>query len=132
VFTEECGLDKDHALKLASGFGTGMQQGEVCGAIAGAIIVLSLKYGYHEGTDIISKEKIRTLIQQLNKTFCEKHGTLICKELVGMDLSIKENLDHARQTGIFKSLCATFVNDTIDILEELLSKEKQQCEPNKK
>jgi len=120
IFADECGLDKDLALKITGGLGSGMQQGEVCGAITGAIMVLSLKYGYTEGSDLISKENIRNIVQRFNAGFKEKHGTLICKELIGIDLSIKENLEKARQTGMFKAICAEFVDDTIDILEKII------------
>jgi len=51
VFCNECNLDNETALKIASGFGAGMQQGEVCGIISSAVMVIGLKYGHSIGTD---------------------------------------------------------------------------------
>ena len=46
VFCEDCGLDRETAMKLASGFGAGMaRKQEVCGAVSGAIMVIGLKHG---------------------------------------------------------------------------------------
>jgi C_GCAxxG_C_C family probable redox protein len=97
-----------------------MQQGEVCGAVTGAIMVLSLKYGYSEGSDTAAKENIRNLVLKLNASFNAKHGSLLCKELVGIDLSIQENMDNARKSGVFTTVCAGFVDDAIDILEDII------------
>ena len=46
AFSEDCGLSPDLALKAACGFGGGMgRKQEVCGAVTGAILVLSLRQG---------------------------------------------------------------------------------------
>ena len=45
-FCDDLGFEKNTALKIACGFGGGMGcKGEVCGAVAGGIIVIGLKYG---------------------------------------------------------------------------------------
>ena len=46
-------LSVDESLKLGSCFGSGMRQGEVCGAATGALMVLGLIFGY---TDPNNKE----------------------------------------------------------------------------
>jgi len=120
VFCDELNINRKEALQIASGFGAGMHHGEVCGAIAGAIMVLGLKYGHSEGTDAAAKEKINNTVRQFNTAFIAKHKTLLCKELVGMDFSIRENMEEARKTGIFKTICAEFVDDAIGILEEII------------
>jgi C_GCAxxG_C_C family probable redox protein len=46
AYAPSLGLDRDTALKIASGFGGGMGRlAETCGAITGAFMVLGLKYG---------------------------------------------------------------------------------------
>lgn len=45
VFCEDFGLPASEAFKIGACFGSGMRQGEVCGACTGALMVLGLKYG---------------------------------------------------------------------------------------
>jgi len=123
TYADEFDLDKTLALKITGGLGSGMQQGEVCGAIAGAIMILSLKYGYTKGNDLVAKDYLRSLVQRFNSAFRDKYGTLLCKEILNIDLSIQENLDKARQTGMFKTICAEIVDDVIDILDEIMYEE---------
>jgi C_GCAxxG_C_C family probable redox protein len=73
------GLDKN-ALLLAAGFGGGMAVGNVCGALSGAIMVLSrlyVKERAHEGTRI--KEIEKKFIGVFEKEF----GTLLCTPIKG-------------------------------------------------
>ena len=47
AYAEECGLEFDQAMRLASSFGAGMGRlREVCGAVSGMLMVIGLKEGY--------------------------------------------------------------------------------------
>ncbi len=51
VLTQYCemaGLEKTSALKIASGFGAGMQMGKTCGALSAAYMILGLLLGGKE------------------------------------------------------------------------------------
>ena len=57
AFCGECGLDRETALKLASGFGAGMgRMREVCGAVSAMFIVANLKYGNSDLSDKRAKD----------------------------------------------------------------------------
>ncbi len=118
AFAEQFGLDKKLALRLASPFGGGLaRQGEVCGAVSGALLVLGLA----RGTDTPrSKEEIYRLSQELLRTFKEKHGSILCRELIGCDMSTPEGHQAAAEKGVFRSLCPMLVRDAADIVEELV------------
>lgn len=45
AFSEECGITEKQAFRLGSSFGSGMRRGNVCGACAGALMVLGLVHG---------------------------------------------------------------------------------------
>ncbi|MBO4235930.1 MAG: C_GCAxxG_C_C family protein [Firmicutes bacterium] len=80
---EELGLDKAEWLKLTSGLGGGCNHGDTCGAITGAIIGLGAVYGfceenYSEEKDEIIKEKVK----ELQERFIEKHGSVLCRDLL--------------------------------------------------
>ena len=44
-FAEVCGIDEKSMRKVAACFGGGMQCGETCGAVTGALMVIGMKYG---------------------------------------------------------------------------------------
>ena len=58
TYCTQYGLDRDIALKLATGFGGGMGRlGRTCGAVSGAFMVIGLKYGMGLNNDTEAKEK---------------------------------------------------------------------------
>ena len=67
-FSEEFGLSKELALKIANGFGGGMaRRQEVCGAVTGAIMAIGLKYGKTEPHDKAAHQKTYDTV---NAFFC--------------------------------------------------------------
>ena len=87
AWAEEIGLDKNTALKIACGFGGGMGRlREVCGAVSGAVMILSWKYGYTDGTDQAAKAEMYKLIQAFAARFKEENGfdSIVCRELLGL------------------------------------------------
>ena len=52
AFADELGIEKDFAMRLASGFGGGVgRMREVCGAFSGLVLVENLKNGFSDSTD---------------------------------------------------------------------------------
>ena len=56
AFAEELGLTEEQALKLGGCFGGGMCKGEVCGACAGALMALGMKFGQSDIEDLESRK----------------------------------------------------------------------------
>ena len=115
------GLDETTCLRMAGGFGGGMGRlAGTCGAISGAVIVLGLKYAPVAPDDREAKartyEKVRELVQQ----FTQRHGTIICKELLGCDMSTEKGFALARQRDLHNTLCPTFVRSAVEIIDTLL------------
>jgi C_GCAxxG_C_C family probable redox protein len=120
-FCEEFGLARQLALKLAQGFGGGMaRHGRTCGAVTGAYMVLGLSRKNATENPRESLEKTYALISEFNRRFGELHGSVICRELIGHDLSAPEGLAQARESGIFTVKCPEFVSDAVKIVEDLL------------
>lgn len=120
AFSEDLGLDKDLALKLASGFGGGICQGEVCGAVTGAIMVLNLRYGNSTAEDREAKQKIYRVIRAYSEEFKNVNGSIICSDLLELDLKKESNRSLARENGLFKAKCPKYVENAINILETFL------------
>ena len=85
------GLDRDNALKIAGAFGSGMGMGETCGAVTGAIMVIGLKHTKVKGVDYFSKEETYDFTAEFITRFRERNGTIICRELLGCDVTTTFN-----------------------------------------
>lgn len=121
TFSEQFGLDKRIALKLADAFGAGIGGlGETCGAVTGAIMVLGLKYGREAPDDDRAKEKTRELVKKFVAEFKSRHHAIICKELLECDISTAKGMQSAEEKGVFESRCPNFVRDAAGIIEKLL------------
>ncbi|MFL0196207.1 C-GCAxxG-C-C family protein [Clostridium sp. WILCCON 0269] len=121
AFSHDLELNNKLALKIASGFGGGMCQGEVCGAVTGAIMVLNVKFGNSEAKDRESKEKTYRMIRLFSEKFISINNSIVCRNLLGIDLKEEDNRNIARERGLFKIKCSKFIEDAINILENILS-----------
>lgn len=116
AFSEQYGLDRNLAFKLANGFGGGIaRKQEICGAVSGAIMLIGLKYGKANAEDSAAHEKTYEKVLAFRSQFVERNGSINCHELLGCDMAT------AREKGLFASLCKKFVADAAEIAEEILS-----------
>ncbi len=121
AFSEALGLAKENAFKIAQAFGGGMaRMGQTCGAVTGSLMVIGLKYGRKHPGDGQAKEKTYALSREFMSQFKARHGSLVCRELIGFDLSTDEGHKLATEKGVFKSLCPCFVRNAAALLEKLL------------
>lgn len=116
----DIGIDRDLALKISSGFGGGMCHGELCGAVTGAVMALSLKYGNVDGIDNEAKQKEYKIVRGFCKEFKNINGSILCRDLMGVDFAEKENRNIAKEKGLFKKNCPKYIKDAINILDEFL------------
>ena len=83
AFCDVTGLTEAQSAKMASAFGGGMGRlREVCGAVSGMMLVLSLLYGYDTPGDDVSKKELYTRVQALAARFREENGSIICREIL--------------------------------------------------
>lgn len=114
-------LPLEMAYRLAAAFGAGMaRRGEVCGAVTGALMVIGLKAGYTDPQDVDAKASTYQLAEQFMGAFEARHGSLLCRELLGYTLSNPEEYQLARQQGLFESVCPLLVGDSVEILADLI------------
>ena len=115
------GLNRDTALKLATGFGGGMARfGRTCGAVSAAFMVIGLKYGMGVKGDTEVKEKTYQLIREFSDQFQGINGAVICKELLGCDINTPEGKNYYSQNELFEKKCLQYVKNVAEILEEML------------
>ncbi len=118
AFASRYGLTHDAVHGLAAPFGAGMsRRADTCGAVTGALMVLGLHYWDRHTDPRENKEKIYQISQQFMQEFKARNGTILCRELLSIDISDPQALEQARQTHLFKSLCPNFVRDAVELLE---------------
>lgn len=121
TYGEEVGLARSLGLKLAAGFGGGMgRMAETCGAVTGAFMVVGLKHGRTKVGDSTARDKTDDLIREFTERFKERHGSIICRELLGCDISAPEGVELAEERDLFADLCPGLVKSAAEILEDLL------------
>jgi C_GCAxxG_C_C family probable redox protein len=120
-FGEELGLNRELALRVAGAFGGGMaRMGETCGAVTGVLMVIGLKYGKTKAGDEEAREQTYELAREFVTQFKARHGSIVCRDLLGCDLSKSEQREAAYHKGLFNTLCPQFVGDALEIFEQLL------------
>ena len=119
VFCESYGLDRETALKAATGLGSGFRSGEICGAVSGAVLAIGLKYGQYKPEDVEAKSNCHAKTLEFLNLFKEKNGCMTCREILGYDISTKEGMEQAKNKNLFKSTCTAMVKSAVSILEEL-------------
>ena len=117
AYANRYGLTHDMVHGLAAPFGAGMsRRADTCGAVTGALMVLGLHYWDRHLDPREAKEKIYKVSQEFMQEFKARNGTVVCKELLSIDISIPEGLEQARETHLFDSLCPNFVRDAVELL----------------
>ncbi|MBQ4646692.1 MAG: C_GCAxxG_C_C family protein [Candidatus Gastranaerophilales bacterium] len=108
----EMGLIDEKFISIATSFSGGMGSGCLCGAVAGAQMVIGLLHGKTKDNSA------RALAKEFYQRFVEKHKVTCCKVLTKNfdDFHSKERKEH----------CANMVYDCAKILDEILEKAKQK------
>lgn len=124
------GIEKEQALKLSQSFGGGMgRMRQVCGTVSAMFMVAGALTGSANPKDIEGKKKNYDAVQRLAAAFEEKNGSIICKQLLGLETK-QSSVRAEFQTGTTpeprteeyykKRPCVRLVGDACDILAEIL------------
>ena len=120
-FAPRFGLNPDIAARLSAPFGGGMgRMGEVCGAVSGSLMVIGLASGNATAQDKESKDRAYQLVREFAARFRARQGSLLCRELLGCDLSQPGGPELARERKLFTTRCPVLVRDAAEILAEVL------------
>ena len=108
----EMGLANDEIISIATSFSGGMGSGCLCGAVAGAQMIIGLLHGKTKDNTA------RVLAREFYQKFVEKHKVTCCKVLTKNfgDFHSKERKEH----------CANMVYESAKILDEILENAKEK------
>ena len=112
AFSEKYGLEKDLAFKIALGLNSGVRCADVCGAVSGAVLVIGLKYGG-------DRDKCNLETQEFVGRFRDKNGDIICRNILGCDISTPEGIEKAINENLFRTVCMDMVVSAAQLLCDL-------------
>ena len=124
-FALEFGIDEKTALKIATGFGGGARKGEMCGAVSGALMALGLKYGHCHGENLDEKHQAYQITEIFMNRFIALNGTVVCRELLGYDISKKEDKTKIKELDLFKKVCPKMIRCAAQIAEQIIQEQPQ-------
>jgi C_GCAxxG_C_C family probable redox protein len=114
------GLPREQGMKLASGFAGGMRLAQTCGAVTGAFMVLGLEHAGDNCDQRDGRDSVYAAVRQFTEQFRGRNHSLVCKELLGCDISTPEGAQRAMKEGLFRTICPRLVQDAAEILEQML------------
>ena len=122
AFEDMLPVDKNLLSKLSSSFGGGMGRlREVCGSVSGMFMVAGLLYGYEGPETGEVKAEHYARIQELAHRFEEKHGSIVCRELLNLSVRHDQPVPEARTYEYYKKRpCPELIGDAAEILEQFI------------
>jgi len=83
-------------------------------------MVIGLNHAKTRKDDDESRERAYALAQEFMDAFRERNRSLLCREILGVDVSTPEGMRTVREKDLFRTVCPKFVRDSAEILEGLL------------
>ena len=123
AFKDMLPADESTLMKLSSSFGGGMGRlREVCGSVSGMFMVTGLLYGYDGPETGKIKADHYARIQELARRFEEKHGSIVCRRLLGLNVDRDDPTPEERTAEYYKKRpCAEMIGDAAEILDRYIS-----------
>lgn len=117
------GWDDETKARLASSFGGGIGgMRQICGALSGMLLALGLRYGYADPQDKRAKAAQYEVVQALSEAFRESAGSILCRELLGLDENCKPKPPEERTAAYYaKRPCAGLCETAGEIFERYVA-----------
>lgn len=122
AFADLIPIEKSTLLRMASSFGGGMGRlREVCGSVTGMFMIAGILYGYDGPETGQVKADHYARIQELARRFEETHGSIVCREMLGLSVRHDVPVPEARTQEYYKKRpCPEIIGDAADLLEQYI------------
>lgn len=122
AYADLLGMDTETALKMSSAMGGGIgRMREVCGTVSAMAMLAGLKEGNADPENEEAKEHIYALVRRMSALFKEQQGTIICRELLGIE-GMEESAKPSVRTPEFYASrpCGRIIACAAEIIEDVL------------
>ena len=125
AFADVTGVDEETVGTASAPFGGGMGRlGEVCGAVSGMFMIAGLYYKNDIPSDMAKRKTVYATVQELAAKSKELNGSIICRELLGLDHKSDAPTPEARTEAYYKRRpCADYVASAARLVGEKLNEE---------
>jgi C_GCAxxG_C_C family probable redox protein len=114
------GLASSECFRVAAAFGGGMaRMGLTCGAVTGGMMVLGLRHGDHSIEQPGPRAAFYAKVQDFSARFTQKHGSLVCRDLIHCDLSTPAGHKTYTDQGMHQGICTELVRSAVEILDTM-------------
>ncbi len=83
-------------------------------------MLIGLKYGATDAKDRQAKEKTHAAVREFAARFIARHDSLVCRELLGCDISTPEGSQAAKEKKLSSTICPELVKSAAQIFEEMV------------
>ena len=122
AFADMLPIDRATLLRMASSFGGGMGRlREVCGSVTGMFMIAGILYGYDgpETGQVKADHYVR--IQELAHKFEKEHGSIVCRDMLGLSVHHDVPVPEARTQEYYKKRpCPEIIGDAAEILDQYI------------
>jgi len=123
AYAPTLGLGFDQAIRLTAPFAAPLCP-DLCGALSGALMVLGLALGTPDCVTGQARAALSAAVDELNERFRLSNGSLLCADIVGVDLSTPEGMQRAKNEGLIATRCVKAVREACQILDLLLARRR--------
>ena len=118
-------VDQQLAASISAPLGGGMGRlREVCGAVSGMFMIAGLYYKNDKPGDLAKRKVVYTAVQDLAARSKALNGSIICRELLGLDHKSDEPTPEPRTEAYYKRRpCANYVASSARLIGEKLNEE---------
>lgn len=131
AYADVLGLDWEQAAKLSASFGGGLGRlRHVCGSVSGMSMVAGMLTATADPEDKEKKKENYEMVQKLAAEFERRNGSIICRELLGLEKGNDSVVSDGYQKGAApeprtkeyykKRPCRELVGEACEILENTL------------
>lgn len=128
VFATWADIDSETAARIAAPFCGGIAHTgrEICGAVSGGIMAIAFGYTSGDLREEHHREITDQLVRKYLDKFRQKHGSIRCRELLGYQIGIEEELEKVREKNLFEIVCRQLVESSVEIVEEIMHLPRQE------
>ncbi len=126
TYADLVGMDHEKALMISCPLGAGVgRMREVCGAVTAMSMLLGLKEGNADPSDQEAKAYVYAKTRQIADCFKEESGSIICKELLGIDGREDSAAPSVRTKDFYeKRPCGRLIALAAQIIEDIIFTEE--------
>jgi C_GCAxxG_C_C family probable redox protein len=98
------------------------RRGEICGALAGAVMALGMAKGRKPAEGPEAKDRAYQLAEQVVEAFRGRFRAVSCRSLIGIDLSDREGRETFEREDVHHKLCVEYVAEAARLAHDAISR----------